>query len=376
MSKVARNALCPCGSGKKYKHCCGNNVVSIHEIVDQEVEQHMHDFIRYAAFEHESFLYENTKAYINKKERDEDTLIIFRFFISTWVMFFKKDIRGMTLLDYYLSTIRKRDVRPSVLSILTSWKEAFPSFMQIDHIDGPLALGTDLITGETKQIKFLDQHVDYELKIGQVITCIFVPHGIYTTCFSTFFPMPTVAPNALKHFVQTYWEQCNKDIKQWTEQYPYIFQQSLSITLIDTGELSPKHQEVLTILEQKANIDDMSAMDTVRIIWRQYCRTKNPNIRKPEVYAAALHYILLETALQEEWMPQKQLANMYGVSASTLSKRIDDLYMALEDLDLDLEEQLDELAEELGVDEEWDDWEEDDWDDGDIFEVCEDCDEE
>ncbi|MCX8003168.1 MAG: SEC-C metal-binding domain-containing protein [Anoxybacillus mongoliensis] len=376
MSKVARNALCPCGSGKKYKHCCGNNVISIHKLVDQEVEQHMHDFIRYAAFEHESFLYQHTKAYINKKERDEDTLIIFRFFISTWVMFFKKDIRGMTILDYYLSTIRKRDVRPSVLSILTSWKEAFPSFVQIDHIDGSLAFGTDLITGETKQIKFLDQHVDYELKIGQVITCIFVPHGIYTTCFSTFFPMPTVASNAVKHFVQTHWEQCNKDIHQWIEQYPYIFQQSLSITLIDTDELSPKHQEVLTILEQKATIDDMSAMDTVRIIWRQYCRAKNPNIRKPEVYAAALHYILLETALQEEWMSQKQLANMYGVSASALSKRIDDLYMTLEDLDLDLEEQLDELAEELGVDEEWGDWDDEDWDDEDIFEVCEDCDEE
>jgi uncharacterized protein len=22
--KIGRNALCPCGSGKKYKHCCGN----------------------------------------------------------------------------------------------------------------------------------------------------------------------------------------------------------------------------------------------------------------------------------------------------------------------------------------------------------------
>ncbi|MGG1754207.1 SEC-C metal-binding domain-containing protein, partial [Bacillus pumilus] len=23
MGKIKRNALCPCGSGKKYKHCCG-----------------------------------------------------------------------------------------------------------------------------------------------------------------------------------------------------------------------------------------------------------------------------------------------------------------------------------------------------------------
>ncbi|EMI10442.1 regulatory protein [Anoxybacillus gonensis] len=374
MNKVARNAVCPCGSGKKYKHCCGNNVISIHKLVDQEIEQHMHDFIRYAAFEHESFLYQHTKAYIHPKERDEDALMIFRFFISTWVMFFKKDMRGMTILDYYLSTIRKHHVRPSVLSILTSWKEAFPSFVQIDHVDGSFAFGIDLVTGETKQIKCLDQHIDYDLEVGQVITGIFVPHGQYTACFSTFFPMPLVLSDAVKHVVQEHWEQCNKDRKQWIEQYPYIFQQSLTIPLIDTNELSPKHQEVLTILEQKANIGDRSVLDTARIVWRQYCRAKNPNIRKPEVYAAALHYLLIETIFQEEWMSQKQLAQMYGISASTLSRRIDDLYHALEDLDFILEEEIDELAEALEGDEDWDEWD-DDWDD-DIFEVCEDCDEE
>ncbi|WP_369795739.1 helix-turn-helix domain-containing protein [Anoxybacillus sp. KU2-6(11)] len=310
-------------------------------------------------------------------------LMIFRFFISTWVMFFKKDIRGMTILDYYLSTIRKHHVRPSVLSILTSWKEAFPSFVQIDHMDGSFAFGTDLVTGETKQIKFLDENIDYDLELGHVITGIFVPHGQYTTCFSTFFPMPIVLSNAVRHFVQEHWEQCNKDRQQWIEQYPYIFQQSLSISLIDTDELSPKQQEVLNVLEQKANMDDVSAMDTARIVWRQYCRMKNPSIRKPEVYAAALHYLLIETVLQEEWMSQKQLAEMYGISASTLSKRIDDLYMALGDLALDLGDHLDELAEALGIDEGWDDyddvwddWDDDDWDDEDIFEVCEDCDEE
>jgi len=26
MPKVGRNDLCPCGSGKKYKKCCGANV--------------------------------------------------------------------------------------------------------------------------------------------------------------------------------------------------------------------------------------------------------------------------------------------------------------------------------------------------------------
>ena len=31
MSKINRNALCPCGSGRKYKQCCGRNKRSLLE---------------------------------------------------------------------------------------------------------------------------------------------------------------------------------------------------------------------------------------------------------------------------------------------------------------------------------------------------------
>lgn len=31
MSRVGRNDPCPCGSGKKYKQCCGKNFSSIEE---------------------------------------------------------------------------------------------------------------------------------------------------------------------------------------------------------------------------------------------------------------------------------------------------------------------------------------------------------
>ena len=29
VKKIGRNAPCPCGSGKKYKHCCGKNANSV-----------------------------------------------------------------------------------------------------------------------------------------------------------------------------------------------------------------------------------------------------------------------------------------------------------------------------------------------------------
>lgn len=148
MSKVARNALCPCGSGKKYKHCCGNNVVSMHELIDQDVIHHMHDLIHYATFEHESFLYRTVQKHMIVEQTDEDTTPVFRFFISMWAMFFKKDAHGMTIFDYYLRTLRKQAIRPTVYSIIQSWRQAFPTFVCIDELRDSYVVVTDLLTGK------------------------------------------------------------------------------------------------------------------------------------------------------------------------------------------------------------------------------------
>ena len=39
MSKIGRNAFCPCGSGKKYKHCCLNKKSqSVYDLITNEVK--------------------------------------------------------------------------------------------------------------------------------------------------------------------------------------------------------------------------------------------------------------------------------------------------------------------------------------------------
>ncbi|MGJ7035708.1 YecA family protein [Anoxybacillus eryuanensis] len=368
MSKVARNALCPCGSGKKYKQCCGNNVVSIHELVDQDVVQHMHDFIRYAAFEHESFLYRTVQEHMIVEQTDDDEISVFRFFISMWAMFFKKDTNGMTIFDYYLRTIRKQAVRPTVYSIIQSWRQAFPTFVCIDELRDSYVVVTDLLTGETKHMKLLDMPDEFDLEEGQALAGIFVPHGQYIACFGTFFPLPVVLTHPLYVYIQDVWKACDEQYEQWIEAYPETFQKSLRLTMFDVESLSPTQEQVFTLFEQNFPQKDLSILDTARLIWVEYCRLNNPTIRKPEVYAAALHYIMAD-AILHEWIPQKQLAEQYGISVSALSKRIDMFYDIFEDIAGRIDEQLSELFDD------WDD--DDDWDDTDtIFEVCEDCDEE
>ncbi|MBW7650372.1 SEC-C metal-binding domain-containing protein [Anoxybacillus sp. ST4] len=373
MSKVARNALCPCGSGKKYKHCCGNNVVSIHGLVDQDVVQHMHEFIHYAAFEHERFLQRAADARIHKEQTDEETLPVFRFFIGIWVMFFKRYENGMTIFDYYLRTVRKHTVRPTVYHIIQSWRQAFPTFVRIDELHDSHATVTDLLTGETKHMKLLDMSDGFELKEGQALAGIFVPHGQYVTSFATFFPLPRPLTEQLHAYIQDVWETCDKQYEQWIHMYPDTLQNVLHFSIFDfdAANLSSKQERVFTLFQENFPSQVPSVIDTARFIWVEYCQTCHPVIRKPEVYAAALHYIMADAILNEN-VSKTQLAAQYGISTSALSKRLDAFYDVFEDIAEKVNERLAELFDDW--DDEFDDWDEDDWED-DIFEVCEDCDE-
>ena len=45
MSKIARNTLCPCGSGKKYKKCCGTKTES--KVIDLKAGIRMKGGVRF-----------------------------------------------------------------------------------------------------------------------------------------------------------------------------------------------------------------------------------------------------------------------------------------------------------------------------------------
>lgn len=61
-----------------------------------------------------------------------------------------------------------------------------------------------------------------------------------------------------------------------------------------------------------------------RMLWRDFFQTKNPSIRKPEVWAASVDYVigLLEDRTDQT---QQTTAERYGVSAASISKRYYDI---------------------------------------------------
>jgi hypothetical protein len=43
MYKIGRNEPCPCGSGRKYKHCCSSDLVKNEKILRAAAQVHTHE---------------------------------------------------------------------------------------------------------------------------------------------------------------------------------------------------------------------------------------------------------------------------------------------------------------------------------------------
>src|SRR5271157_885703 len=45
MSKIGRNEPCPCGSGRKYKHCCEGKIKDLDKFLDEDKMEEYHTLI-------------------------------------------------------------------------------------------------------------------------------------------------------------------------------------------------------------------------------------------------------------------------------------------------------------------------------------------
>src|SRR5690625_1144962 len=81
--------------------------------------------------------------------------------------------------------------------------------------------------------------------------------------------------------------------------------------------------------------------ETGTIMWNVFCAKEAPLFRKPQVYAAALHYFIDRNVPGLGFYTQKELAEIYRVSAASLSRA----YRKMED---GLDEELAEMEAIMG----------------------------
>ncbi len=349
MTKPGRNDVCTCGSGKKYKKCCGKNVISMDLILESELNEIQADMYGSIVEKYRSEINTYMNNYYKEFPVPKEVLDVFNFFASTWFIT-SVPINGETLLEAYIDENKDTFKRPRVKDVLDSWKIAKPSVFKttLNKVLG-YTIFEDIFTKEKHQVKVFRQ-MENEAEIGIALGTI-LPIDKTAVLFMTAFQLfDSESLNQDSAIVRLYDNSGEKS--------PGIFMQNeflkvLEILIFGNDDLSidqpewtsPQHQQVFENYEayNKACGQPDYVVDLGFSLWDKYCATKNPSIRKTAIYEAALVYLVDQVIPGDGIYTQKQLADEFGVSSSSISTKYKELENVLQS---DIEEIRHKLEEE------------------------------
>lgn len=354
MKKVGRNDLCPCGSGKKYKNCCGkNNVITMESLIEKELTNVQVDLLSFALENYEEEVNDFIEDWLEELDIPEEALEMFYFLILVWAIA-SFEIHGKTILEHYIDKKSSKLSRPRVKDILQSWKLAKPSIATIeDQNENQLLTLKDIFTDEMEDVKVLEDH---PVETGGMVVGILLPAGETSIFFTSFIDIPAGLTEKAKQVVYQLFEESDESdpIEFLSSFYPEVLHLllfDLAPDLEDLDWISPKHLEVAQeFREYMENVEDDVIIRLGVHLWHQYCLRKNPKIIKESVYVAALRYLVDRFTPYGNWLTQSELAEEFGISSSSLSAKYRDMEKVLKDELDELEENLDSIADEMDSD--------------------------
>lgn len=355
MKKIGRNDLCPCGSGKKYKNCCGkSNVITMESLIEKELMNVQVDLLKFALENYEEEVNEFIADWIEDLDIPEEALEMFYFFTLVWAIT-DFEIYGKTILEHYIDKKSSKLSRPRVKDILQSWKLAKPSVAIIeDQNENQLLTLKDIFTDEMKKVKVLEDH---PVETGGLAVGILLPAGEIFIFFASFIDLPAGLTEKVKKGVYQLFEKSdegnpNEFLSTFYPEILHFFIFGPNPAAEDLEWLSPKHLEVAQEFQDyMEDIYDEVIIKLGVYLWHQYCLKKNPKVMKPSVYVATLRYLIDQFIPYGEWVTQNELAEEFEISSSSLSAKYRDMEKVLK-------EELDELEEKLAnsADEMYDDF--------------------
>lgn len=355
MKKIGRNDLCPCGSGKKYKNCCGkSNVITMESLIEKELMNVQVDLLKFALENYEEEVNEFIADWIEDLDIPEEALEMFYFFTLVWAIT-NFEIYGKTILEHFIDKKGSKWNRPRIRNILPTWSQAKPSVAIIEEQDeNQLLTLEDIFTNEIKKVKILEDH---PVETGGIVVGILLPAGEIFIFFTSFIDLPAGLTEKVKKGVYQLFEKSdegnpNEFLSTFYPEILHFFIFGPNPAAEDLEWLSPKHLEVAQEFQDyMEDIYDEVIIKLGVYLWHQYCLKKNPKVMKPSVYVATLRYLIDQFIPYGEWVTQNELAEEFEISSSSLSAKYRDMEKVLK-------EELDELEEKLAnsADEMYDDF--------------------
>jgi tetratricopeptide (TPR) repeat protein len=344
--KINRNDLCPCGSGKKYKKCCGaSEAVSITHMIEGEIDDLQKQLVHFALINYGGELQEDFEEVDDVFQfEDEEEREFYQFVHTIWFSFFQPLEDGETIIEKFISSEIRKIKRPKVKQILQSWTDARAIAGKVIDLTGNKLMVEDGLTMEKMDITIVNQPIDIEK--GSFFIGIIVPFEQNFVFFPAPFDLPDLSPEDAFEFIES--SSLRAGYESADEYFTDFFIQVMNELpmmggLVDIENMdwpAEIYKEVAEIFQQRMELHDIPTpiVDMGVVLWFQFCQKKKKRIQNPNIYVAALHYLVSTIAPMGGLYTQKKLAEIYDVSVTTFSS----IYREMDDV---LSEEISELLE-------------------------------
>jgi tetratricopeptide (TPR) repeat protein len=335
---IGRNEPCPCGSGKKYKKCCGaKEAVSITHVIENEIDDLQTKLLHFALNHFEDEIFTGFEEYQDYFEIEEDEREFYEFVYTIWYSLFTKLDDGRTILQHFISSEVGKIKRPKMKYILQSWVDARTIAGEIIHVENNSLIVVDGFSNE--KIEAIAPNTQRSFDVGTFFIGFLLPYGQKYVFFPGPFDLSELPITQGIDYIKQ--KSLIADIQSPQEFLTEFFMEVMKdlttvggMVDIDSMEWEkPIYKEVAELL--KSNLESLGEMPSTAdigiILWYKFCEKKQKNIRKPNLYAASMHYLLSLFTHMVSPLTQKETAKLYGVSTGSLSSTYAELDDELEE---------------------------------------------
>ncbi|MGE8081540.1 SEC-C metal-binding domain-containing protein [Peribacillus loiseleuriae] len=356
MSKIYQDNPCPCGSEKRYKSCCGKNVIEFPTIsISEEAAMFQNELLKYTLERYETEILDLAFQYplFDFTDVEEEPILVethdtYMQYMLTWAVFNLPIAKGQTIFEEFYRKESSKIVRKKMKNLIQSWRGATPKLYLLKTIYSDRVVIEDIL-GRTEY----ELQLEYEKEMveeNSLLLGMLLDMGSGMDFLGDPISFPAAGTVKLVKEFQDELEEHLEDGGEYEDFYqidfPYILERLLlrmvgDIELPDITQFewsSEKELQVAILIQEHMRKDDCSIdmIMTAIVIWKSYCEKESPSIRKLEVYAASIDY-LVQSALLDMLAPsQKEIADKYEISEATVSKLYkkigDTLYEELEGL--------------------------------------------
>jgi len=329
MAKPKRNEPCPCGSGKKYKKCCGKNNVIVFDssLYKIEINQLYADLLAFAFEQHDNELQEIADKLIEKfypKGIDEE-IELYTELVKGWAIFkllFKED---ETIFDLFYQKVNRKIKYPAVKKTFKKWSTPHISVFEVF----PKKEYVELQDLATKKFFKTSLNEEYEYKEGNLAVGILVPFSDNYEFLNVMIQLPGDMLEIVTDLIE---EKLPID-EELEDVFPEFLADLLlidsdvrfSMEMFDWSHFD--HEMVASQFRTHAMKKDYDEKHIFMAIqyWYDYCQIHFPIIRKHAAHAAALDYFSHVEFFPFTNVTQEQLAKEYGTSPGAISNNYNKL---------------------------------------------------